>query len=292
VVADLHQVSTVDDLAARIAREPGVAAVALPVRNTAGDTALIVVQPTTGPQDERTSALLHHLRTDVLPAGAHVTGLVAVFSDINDRLSDRLWLVIGFVVCLSLLLLTVLLRAPVVALKAAVMNLLSVVAAYGVVTAVFQSDTGAHLVGLPHAGAVSAWVPVLMFTVLFGLSMDYEVFLLSRVRELWLATGDSRRSVVDGLAATGRVITSAAAIMVAVFIGFALDPDVTVKTTGIGMAAAVLIDATIVRMVLVPATMALLGRVNWWLPRWLDRVLPHLAHGAAPVPRPQPSQAA
>jgi RND superfamily putative drug exporter len=189
--------------------------------------------------------------------------------------------VVGFVVALSLLLLTVLLRAPVVALKAAVMNLLSVVAAFGVVTAVFQSDVGAHLVGLPHAAAVSSWVPVLMFTVLFGLSMDYEVFLLSRVRELWLGGTDARQAVVGGLAATGRVITSAAAIMVAVFIGFALDPDVTVKTTGVGMAAAVFIDATLVRMVLVPATMALLGRANWWLPRWLDRLLPRTVESPA-----------
>jgi putative drug exporter of the RND superfamily len=156
-----------------------------------------------------------------------------------------------------------------------------VVAAYGVVTAVFQSDAGARLVGLPHAVPVSSWVPILMFTVLFGLSMDYEVFLLTRVRERWLVTGDATRSVVEGLAATGRVITSAAAIMVAVFTGFALDPDVTVKTTGLGMAVAVLIDATLVRMVLVPATMALLGRWNWWLPGWLDRTLPRRRHGAA-----------
>jgi RND superfamily putative drug exporter len=280
VVADLHEVSTVEQLAARLAREEGVAAVAPPLYNAARDAALIVVEPETGPQDERTSALLDRIRTQLLPDGAHVTGLVAIYADISDRLSQRLWLVIGFVVAVSLLLLTLLLRAPVVAAKAAVMNLLSVVAAYGVVTAVFQSETGARLVGLPHAVPVSSWVPILMFTVLFGLSMDYEVFLLTRVRERWLATGDATRSVVEGLAATGRVITSAAAIMVAVFTGLALDPDVTVKTTGLGMAVAVLIDATLVRMVLVPATMALLGRWNWWLPGWLDRALPRLRHGA------------
>jgi RND superfamily putative drug exporter len=156
------------------------------------------------------------------------------------------------------------------------MNLLSVAAAYGVLTAIFQTDVGARAVGLPHAVPVSSWVPILLFTVLFGLSMDYEVFLLSRVREDWLATGDAQGSVVRGLSATGRVISSAAAIMVAVFVGFALDPDVTVKMTGVGMAAAVLIDATLVRLVLVPATMALLGRANWWLPAWLDRLLPHV----------------
>jgi putative drug exporter of the RND superfamily len=276
--------STVDGLAGALARQDGVAAVAPPLFNAAGDTAVIVVEPTTGPQDERTTELLARLRTGVLPAGASVTGVVAAFADISDRLSDRLWLVIGFVVLVSLVLLTVLLRAPVVAAKAALMNLLSVVAAYGVVTAVFQTDLGAHLVGLPHAVPVSSWVPVLMFTVLFGLSMDYEVFLLSRVRELWLGGADAKSSVVGGLAATGRVITTAAAIMVAVFIGFALDPDVTVKTTGVGMAAAVLIDATLVRMVLVPATMALLGRANWWLPGWLDRLLPRtVGEPARPV---------
>jgi putative drug exporter of the RND superfamily len=219
---------------------------------------------------------------DAVPHGVYVTGGAAVFADISHRLADRLWVVIGFVVALSVLLLTLLLRAPVVALKAAVMNLLSVAAAFGVVTALFQTDTGARLLGLPHGSPVTSWVPILMFTVLFGLSMDYEVFLLSRVREDWVRTGDARGSVVRGLGATGRVITSAAAIMVAVFIGFALDPDVTVKTLGVGMAVAVLIDATLVRMVLVPATMTLLGKVNWWCPRWLDRVLPHVE--GRPVP--------
>jgi len=157
-----------------------------------------------------------------------------------------------------------------------VMNLLSVAAAYGVMVAIFQWGWGAEALGLPHAVPVSSWVPILMFTILFGLSMDYEVFLLSRIREDWLATGDPRGSVVRGLASTGRVITSAAAIMIAVFVGFGLDPNVTVKQMGVGMAVAVLIDATVVRLVLVPATMALLGRANWYLPRWLDRVLPHL----------------
>ena len=228
-----------------------------------GDGPVLWVEPATAPSDVDTAALVRRVR-ESLPDGVYVTGPLATASDITDRLADRLWVVIGFVVALSVLLLTVLLRAPVVALKAAVMNLLSVAAAFGVVTAVFQTDTGAHLVGLPHANPVSGWVPILMFTVLFGLSMDYEVFLLSRVREDYLATGDANGSVVRGLAATGRVITSAAAIMVAVFAGFALDPDVTVKTLGLGMAVAVLIDATLVRMVLVPATMALLGRANWW----------------------------
>ncbi|MFB9414812.1 MMPL family transporter [Dactylosporangium matsuzakiense] len=274
LAVDTTKVSDVDGLVTRLRSEPGVAAVAPPVVN--GTAAVIAVEPRTGPQDEATSQLLTRLRAGVLPDGVLVTGLVAVFADISDRLADRLWIVVAFVVALSLILLTVLFRAPVVAVKAAIMNLLSVAAAYGVMTAIFQTDLGARLVGLPHAVPVSSWVPILLFTVLFGLSMDYEVFLLSRVREDWLATGDPRGSVVRGLSATGRVISSAAAIMVAVFIGFALDPDVTVKMIGVGMAVAVFVDATLVRLVLVPATMAMLGRLNWWLPRWLDRLLPRV----------------
>ncbi|WP_082801528.1 MMPL family transporter [Herbidospora cretacea] len=260
---------------AALGGQPGIRAVSPPV--TRGEATVITVEPATGPQDERTTELVRRLRA-TLPDGVMVTGVVAVFGDISDRLAERLWVVVAFVVVLSLLLLTVMFRAPVVALKAAVMNLLSVAAAYGVITVVFQTDAGAALVGLPHGASVSTWVPVLMFAVLFGLSMDYEVFLLSRIREDFLATGDARGSVIRGLTSTGRVISSAAAIMVAVFVGFALDPDVTVKTTGVGMAAAVLIDATLVRLVLVPATMALLGRANWWIPRWLGRVLPDVRH--------------
>jgi Predicted drug exporters of the RND superfamily len=271
LVADLTKGVNPNDLFVRLNDEPGIAKVSAPYVD--GVTAVITVEPTTGPQDEPTTELLRRLRASVLPDGVLVTGLVAVYADISDRLASRLWIVVVFVVVLSLVLLTVLFRAPVVALKAALMNVLSVAAGYGVLTAIFQTDVGARVLGLPHAVAVSSWVPILLFTVLFGLSMDYEVFLLSRVREQWLSTGDAERSVVGGLAA-GRVISSAAAIMVAVFIGFALDSDVTVKMVGVGMAAAVLIDATLIRLVLVPATMALLGRANWWRPRWLGRARP------------------
>ena len=271
-------------LTARLAAEPGVAAVAPPVLNPAGDAAVIVLQPATGPQDEATVELLQRLRAD-LPESVRVTGLTAVFSDISDRLADRLWVVIAFVVGVSLLLLTAAFRSVVVAVKAAAMNLLSVAAAYGVMVAVFQWGWGAELLGLPQAVPISSWVPILMFTILFGLSMDYQVFLLSRIREDYLATDDPRGSVVRGLAGTGRVITCAAAIMIAVFVGFGLDADPVVKMMGVGMAVAVLIDATVVRMMLVPATMAILGRANWWLPRWLDRVLPHLdTEGSAAGP--------
>ena len=206
--------------------------------------------------------------------GVEVTGTTPMFSDIADLLADRLWLVIGFVVGVSILLLAMVFRSVVVPLKAAVMNLLSIGAAYGVVTAVFQWGWGTELLGVDHAVPVSSWMPILMFTILFGLSMDYEVFLLSRIKEDYEATGDPHGSVVRGLAATGKVISCAAAIMVAVFLGFATEVDVLLKMLGVGMASAILLDATVVRMVLVPATMSLLGRWNWWMPASLDRVLP------------------
>jgi RND superfamily putative drug exporter len=192
--------------------------------------------------------------------------------------------VIAFVVGVSVLLLAMVFRSVAVPLKAAAMNLLSIAAAYGVLVAVFQWGWGVHLLGLDHAMPVSSWVPILIFAILFGLSMDYEVFLLSRVREHWLDSGDARGSVVRGLSDTGRVISAAAAIMVAVFLGFATETDVTVKMLGLGMATAIALDATVVRMVLVPATMALLGRWNWWLPGWLDRILPGVSvEGGADV---------
>ncbi len=283
VAVDLTQDHAPGALAAQLRALPGVAAVAGPVLSAGGDAAVITVQPTTGPSDQATLRLLARIRADV-PRGVLVTGTEAVNADVTARLADRLWAVIAFVVALSLLILTALLRAPVNALKAAALNLLSVAAAYGVVTAVFQTDTGARLLGLPHGAPVSTWVPMLMFAVLFGLSSDYEVFLLSRVREGWLATGDAREAVVLGLGATARVISSAAAIMVAVFLGFAADPDVTVKTVGVGMAAAVLIDATLIRLVLAPAAMVLLGRAGWWLPGVLARRVPSAVASSQALP--------
>jgi RND superfamily putative drug exporter len=270
VAVDLTQDRAPAALAAQLRALPGVAAVTEPVINPAGSAAVITVQPATGPSDPATVRLLTRIAA-VAPRGVLVAGTEAVYADVTARLANRLWAVIAFVVALSLLILTAMLRAPVNAVKAAVLNLLSVAAAYGVVTAIFQTDTGARLLGLPHGTPVSTWVPMLMFAVLFGLSSDYEVFLLSRVREGWLATGDPREAVVRGLGATARVISSAAAIMIAVFLGFAADPDVTVKTIGIGMAAAVLIDATLIRLVLAPAAMVLLGRAGWWLPGFLAR---------------------
>jgi RND superfamily putative drug exporter len=250
-----------------------IVAVTEPVVSPDGAISTFNAVPSFGPTDSRSTDLVESVRAQV-PDGVEVTGNTPMFSDIVELLAGRLWLVIGFVVGVSILLLAMMFRSVVVPIKAAVMNLLSIAAAYGVMVAVFQWGWGTELLGLDHAVPVSSWVPMLMFTILFGLSMDYEVFLLSRIREDWESTGDPRGSVVRGLASTGKVISSAAAIMVAVFLGFATEVDVVVKMLGVGMAVAILLDATVVRMVLVPATMSLLGRWNWWVPAWLDRVLP------------------
>ncbi|GAA4079525.1 MMPL family transporter [Actinomadura miaoliensis] len=266
----------------RLAATEGVVAVP-PARLSPDRSAAVVpVVPAYGPQDERVTGLVERIRADALPDGAEVTGFTAIYVDLARVLDERLWPVIGVVVATSFLMLMVVFRSLVTPLKAAAMNLLSIGAAYGVLTAVFQWGWGAELLGLPHSVPVSSFIVLLMFAVLFGVSMDYEVFLLSRVREEWLRTGDARGSVGVGLAATGRVISSAAIIMVAVFLGFALDPGLVIKQMGVGLAVAVALDATVVRLVLVPAAMTLLGRANWWLPRPLERVLPAIdVHGGA-----------
>ncbi|MGW2254598.1 MMPL family transporter [Kitasatospora sp. NPDC001660] len=260
----------------------GVAAVGPPALAADGRTARWQVTPTTAPSDPATTALVHRLRSDVLPAAAgsgqvlHVGGAPAAQADLNARIARRMPLVVGFVLTVAGLLLLLAFRSPVVAVKAAVMNLVSVAAAYGVLAAVFQHGWGARLIGLEGAVPIPGYVPLLMFAVLFGLSMDYEVFLLSAVREGYLRERDNRRAVVTGLAATGRIISSAALIMVAVFLSYLLSDDPVVKMFGVGLATAVALDATVVRGLLVPATMVLLGDGNWWLPRWLDRLLPHV----------------
>jgi RND superfamily putative drug exporter len=238
--------------------------------------------PTSAPQDEATTELVDRLRDDVLPpaedaAGVEVmvTGVTAVNVDFSDFLTSRLPYFFVAVLALSFLLLMVVFRSLLVPLKAVIMNLLSIGAAYGIVVALFQWGWLSDLTGVEPA-PIEPWMPMMLFAIVFGLSMDYEVFLLSRVREEWHRTGDSRTSVADGLAATARVITAAAAIMVFVFGSFILEPDRWMKLMGTGLAVAILLDATIVRMLLVPATMELLGDRNWWLPRWLDRILPNL----------------
>jgi len=262
--------------------DPGVAAVTAPVLNPAGDTAVLTANPTTAPQDERTDQLVRHLRTDVVPdtvegteARVSLTGQ-AMVTDLTDRITNRLPIFIAAVVAMSFLLLMIVFRSILVPLKAALMNLLSIAAAYGVLVAVFQWGWGKELIGLHSTMPINPFLPLIMFAILFGLSMDYEVFLLSRVREEYVATGDNHEAVVRGLSSTARVITSAALIMISVFGAFVLSDDPNGKLFGVGLAVAVLIDATLVRMVLVPATMSLLGRANWWLPGWLDRILPHL----------------
>lgn len=258
-----------------IARVPGVTAVAPVTESPDGAIEIVPITISADPAAAATGDVLSGIR-ERLPDGAILTGETPYYDDISHMLQRRLWLVIGFVVIASVILLTVLFRSVVVPVKAAAMNLLSVAAAYGVITAVFQWGWGLSLLGVDNPVAVSSWVPILVFAILFGLSMDYEVFLLSRIREDWLATGDARASVISGLAKTGRVITTAAAIMVAVFLSFATETDIVMKMLGLGMAVAVFLDATLVRMVLVPATMSLLGRFNWWLPAWLDRLLPQV----------------
>jgi RND superfamily putative drug exporter len=287
-----------DDIAADLADTPGVAAVVPPVVNEAGDAAVISVIPTTGPQDQATEDLVHALRDDVLPpavdaagASASVGGTTASFIDDSEQTAARLPLFIGGVVLLSFVLLMTVFRSFPVAVKAAVMNILSIGAAYGVMAVAAEGGWLGGLVGIDSATPVPAWLPMTMFAVLFGLSMDYEVFLLSRVREEYVRTGDNRTAVADGLANTARVITAAAAIMVTVFGAFVLEDAVFLKLAGLGLATAVFVDASIVRMVLVPATMELLGDRNWWLPRWLDRLLPHVdveGDAGAPDGPPRP----
>jgi RND superfamily putative drug exporter len=209
-------------------------------------------------------------------ADAFVSGDAAAMRDISNKLMDRLPLFIGAVVLVSFLLLVIVFRSLLVPAKAALMNLLSIGAAYGVIVAMFQWGWGAGLIGVHESIPISPFVPMIMFAILFGLSMDYEVFLLTRVRESFLAHGDNRRSVIEGLGSTARVITSSALIMMSVFGAFVLSPELDLKVFGVGLTTAVLVDATLVRMVLVPATMSLIGKANWWVPAWLDRILPHL----------------
>ncbi|MGH2716829.1 MAG: MMPL family transporter [Thermoleophilaceae bacterium] len=273
----------IDSFAERLRGESGVAFVSDPQINRAGDAAIVTVIPTGSPQDAQTQDLVTRLREDVVPEAlgatgitAEVGGVTAALEDQSEYITDRMPLFIAGVVGLSFLLLLVAFHSPLISLKAAVMNLLSVGAAYGVMTLVAKGGTVGELIGIDHEVPVAPFMPVMMFAILFGLSMDYEVFLISRIREEYLKHGDTRRAVADGLAKTARVITAAAAIMVVVFLAFVTSPEVFLKLFGIGLATAVFLDATVVRMVLVPAVMQLLGSRNWWIPDWLERLLPRL----------------
>ncbi len=268
-------VDGVDELTADLVALPGIVSVSESLTSADGSTLVLTAIPTTGPGDTDTSATISAVRA-VTPGNVYVSGITAVTDDLSKQLDDTLPLFIGVVIAMSFLLLMLVFRSVVVPLKAAVMNLLSIGGAYGVLVAVFQWGWGSSLIGLEGPTPITSVIIVIMFPILFGLSMDYEVFLLSRVREEFRRTGDNVESVARGLAGTGRVITSAALIMVVVFLSFVTSPVPSLKMLGLGLAVAILIDATVVRMLLVPATMALLGNANWWLPSWLDRALPQL----------------
>ncbi|WDZ82446.1 MMPL family transporter [Micromonospora cathayae] len=279
VVAALEPAATADTdprlgrLVEQLRAAPDVDSVGPPRLADGGRVVTVSVQPRTAPSDPATAGLVHTLReVRVDGVEVHVGGATATRVDLADRVRDRMPWVIGVVVGLSTVLLYVAFRAPVVAVKAAVMNLVSIGAAYGVLTAVFAWGWGVELTGLSGPVPVESYLPMMLFALLFGLSMDYEVFLLTAVQEAWRATGDNRTAVRLGLADTGRVITSAALIMVTVFASFVLHTDPVIKMFGLGMAVAVAVDATVVRGLLVPATMALLGRANWWHPRRRRRV--------------------
>ncbi|MEU0394367.1 MMPL family transporter [Streptomyces sp. NPDC006208] len=262
----------------------GVASVGPVTYNSSGDTAVLTVVPETSPQSRSTSELVDRLRSDVLPdtergtsLEVDVGGVTAGYDDFAEIIVGKLPLFVGVVIALGCLLLLVAFRSVGVPLKAAVMNVAAVASAFGVVAAIFQWGWGSELLGLGSAGPIEPFLPVIMVSVLFGLSMDYQVFLVSRMYEEWLETGDNRRAVRVGLAETSRVINSAAVIMISVFLAFVLSGDRVIAMFGIGLAAAVALDAFVLRTLLVPALMHLLGGANWWLPRWLDRWLPRIS---------------
>ncbi|MFE1804568.1 MMPL family transporter [Streptomyces sp. NPDC059533] len=272
---------------------PGVASVTAPVASPDHVLLITTVIPATGPQDAATGDLIHTVQDETLPrtlagtgATGYVTGTAAAGQTFTDTLAAKLPLIIGVVVAAAFLLLLTVFRSPLIALKAAVLNLFSIAAAYGVVVAVFQWGWGGPLLGVTEKVPVESYVPMMMFAIVFGLSMDYEVFLLSRIRETWLHRRDNHLAVATGLAATARVITCAALIMTSVFLAFLLSTNVAVKMLALGLGVSVVIDATVVRLLLVPASMYLFGRANWWIPGWLDRLLPHLDPEGPAAPTP------
>ena len=286
------------DLTTAIGDTEGVASVSPAIPSPDKDAFIAIVEPTTAPNSTETEDLLHRLRDDTIPeavegtdipaADVHIGGATAQVVDLTTRVTERLMWFIGAVVAGSFVLLMMVFRSVLVPLKAAIMNLLSIGAAYGVVVAMFQFGWAKDLIGLQDTVPVVAFVPLMMFAILFGLSMDYEVFLLSRIQEDYRRTGDNAESVITGLTSTARVITSAALVMIVVFLSFVTDAEPVVKMMGVGLSVAVFVDATIVRMVLVPATMELLGDANWWLPRWLDRILPSInVEGTEAEPEPE-----
>lgn len=274
--------ASLQTLSAAVGKTEGVATVAPPQPNEKGDAAIMSVIPTTSPQDERTSELVQRLRDDVIPGArgdlnVYVGGQTAGFEDFSDKIASRLPVFIAIVIGLSILLLMAVFRSILVPLVSAVFNLLSIGAAYGVVVAVFQWGWGASLLGVGEDVPIISFVPLMMFAVLFGLSMDYNVFLLSRIREAYFEGDSPPESVVHGMSRIAKVVLVAGLIMAAVFLAFISGGDVIIKMFGLGLGAAILIDVLIVRMVISPALMTLLGDRAWWIPRWLDRVLPNVS---------------
>ena len=291
--------AALEGLSQQLNQTEGVAYASPPFPNEAGDAAIIQVIPTTGPQDEETEELVHRLRDGVVDDAigdsameVHVGGITAAAVDFADYTAERMPIFFGAVLVLSFLLLMLVFRSLLVPVKAVIMNLLSIGSAFGAMIAVFQWGWLGDALGVAGTGPIEAWAPMMIFAVVFGLSMDYEVFLLSRIREEYDRTGDNATAVADGLANTARVITAAAAIMIVVFSSFVLGEDRDLQMLGFGLAVAVLIDATLVRLVLVPATMELLGKANWWLPGWLDRIMPAVHFEGEPgSARPAPAAA-
>jgi RND superfamily putative drug exporter len=282
-LSDRAAAAKLDALVSAARKDPGVTVVSAPRVNQAGDAAIITVVPRTGPQSATTGDLVTRLRNQTIPQAlrgpgieAFLGGTTATFFDQSTYIAGRLPVFFLGIIGLSFLLLLFAFHSPLIALKAGIMNLLSIGAAYGVMTLVAKGGSIGSAIGIDHEVPIAPFMPVMMFAILFGLSMDYEVFLLSRIREEFVRHGDTRRAVADGLAKTARVITAAAAIMVVVFLAFLTDNQVFLKLIGIGLATAIFVDATIVRMVLVPAVMQLLGSRNWWIPGWLERILPSL----------------
>nr|MBA2345352.1 MMPL family transporter [Rubrobacter sp.] len=269
------------NLRTKMQKTKGVDSVTYALVNESGDAAVYTATATTAPSSRATEDLVHTLRDDVIPKAtkgkqmeADVGGSTASYIDLAAEISSKLPLVIAIVLALSFLILLIAFRSLLVPLKAVIMNTVSILAAFGVVTYFFNHDWSARLIGLDGTVPIVSFVPLMMFAVLFGLSMDYEVFLMTHVREHWKETGDPHEAVVHGLASTARVITSAALIMVSVFLAFVVNGDPTIKQFGLGMAVAVGVDATVVRCFLVPAIMSLLGYAGWWMPEWMEKVTP------------------
>jgi putative drug exporter of the RND superfamily len=280
---DRGSATKLDALVNAARRDPSVAVATAPRVNRTGDAAIVTIVPRTGPQSRATDALVTRLRNQIIPRTEQGSGIAtflggstATFDDQSNYISAKLPVFFLGIIGLSFLLLLFAFHSPLISLKAGIMNLLSIGAAYGVMTLVAKGGSVGRVIGIDHEVPIAPFLPVIMFAILFGLSMDYEVFLLSRIREEFLQHGDTQRAIAQGLAKTARVITAAAAIMVVVFLAFLTDNQVFLKLVGIGLATAIFVDATIVRMILVPAVMQLLGSRNWWIPNWLERVLPRM----------------